>query len=407
MDPAEEPVPDPGAPPDELVALALPRRATAIDIDALRRAVHDRPTDGRAWYDLGCALNECHDALGALRALDCALTVVPDQVDAACERGVALAGLRSFEAAAEAFEDVLATQPLHSFALLALANVRYRQGRFDEAAALWRHAEAVSPDPSEALENLALAFRRANRPEDEKGVWRELLALRPGQPTALHHLAAMGEGPVPPRASDGYLVRLFDGFAPEFDQTLAALGYQAPQILGDLLRRVLGEPRAALDVLDAGCGTGLCAPHLRPWAAHLVGVDLSAGMLDRARARGLYDRLVHAELTSYLSDHPASYDVVVSSDTLIYFGDLDALLGSALGSLRTGGWLAVSVEQMPNATDAPGYRLEAHGRYSHSHRYVCSVVERHGGRVHAMRPDTVRLERGEPVAGWFVLAQRP
>ena len=37
-------------------------------------------------------------------------------------------------------------------------------------------------------------------------------------------------------------------------------------------------------VLDAGCGTGLCGPLLRPYAKRLVGVDLSSGMLERARA---------------------------------------------------------------------------------------------------------------------------
>ena len=38
-----------------------------------------------------------------------------------------------------------------------------------------------------------------------------------------------------------------------------------------------------LDVLDLGCGTGLCGPLLRPYARALAGVDLSPQMLERMR----------------------------------------------------------------------------------------------------------------------------
>ncbi|MCX4239251.1 class I SAM-dependent DNA methyltransferase [Paraliomyxa miuraensis] len=65
--------------------------------------------------------------------------------------------------------------------------------------------------------------------------------------------------------------------------------------------------RRDLDVLDAGCGTGLCAPLLRPLARTLVGVDLSGKMLDQARRRGGYDELIEAELTEMLDAHAARY----------------------------------------------------------------------------------------------------
>ena len=54
----------------------------------------------------------------------------------------------------------------------------------------------------------------------------------------------------------------------------------------------------ALEVLDAGCGTGLAAPLLGPYARRLVGVDLSGAMLEQARALPQYDELVE-ELTKF------------------------------------------------------------------------------------------------------------
>lgn len=52
--------------------------------------------------------------------------------------------------------------------------------------------------------------------------------------------------------------------------------------------------------VDLGCGTGLMGPLLRPHCGQLCGVDLSVGMLDKARQRGCYDDLAAGELVQYL-----------------------------------------------------------------------------------------------------------
>ena len=57
------------------------------------------------------------------------------------------------------------------------------------------------------------------------------------------------------------------------------------------------------DVLDAGAGTGLCGESLRTYARKLVGIDLSARMLEKAKDRAVYDELVVAELTAYMREH--------------------------------------------------------------------------------------------------------
>ena len=65
------------------------------------------------------------------------------------------------------------------------------------------------------------------------------------------------------------------------------------------------EPAKALDVLDAGCGTGLCGPLLAPYARRLVGVDLSARHARRRRSeKGVYDELVKGELTALPAGAP-------------------------------------------------------------------------------------------------------
>ena len=71
----------------------------------------------------------------------------------------------------------------------------------------------------------------------------------------------------PARASDAFVEKVFDGFAASFDSKLAKLSYRAPALVGAMLADS-GLPAAKeLDVLDAGCGTGLCGPLVAPYRA--------------------------------------------------------------------------------------------------------------------------------------------
>ena len=141
---------------------------------------------------------------------------------------------------------------------------------------------------------------------------------------------------MPPRASDAYVETTFDGFAASFDAKLTRLGYRAPGLVADAVRLACGAEARGLRILDAGCGTGLCGPEVRPMAEKLVGVDLSGGMLEKAALTGAYDVLERAELTAYLAAHPGAFDVVLSADTLCYFGALEAFAEAALRRARAG-----------------------------------------------------------------------
>ena len=67
----------------------------------------------------------------------------------------------------------------------------------------------------------------------------------------------------------------------------------------------------------------------RPFAAQLVGVDLSAAMIARAEAKGDYDRLVVGNLAAFLSDEiakAAQSDLVLAADVFVYVNDLAPVL---------------------------------------------------------------------------------
>ncbi|KAM6155850.1 methyltransferase-like protein 27 [Rhynchocyon petersi] len=87
-------------------------------------------------------------------------------------------------------------------------------------------------------------------------------------------------------------LQFYDVWAPDYDQDVAALQYRAPSLAVDCLTQALSGPPHTTLILDVACGTGLVAAELQSRGFHqLHGVDGSPGMLDKARARGLYQSL--------------------------------------------------------------------------------------------------------------------
>jgi predicted TPR repeat methyltransferase len=197
---------------------------------------------------------------------------------------------------------------------------------------------------------------------------------------------------------------LFDHYAPHFDESLGHLEYRAPQLIGERLAGLVAPDRS-LRILDAGCGTGLCGAVLKPFAARLVGVDLSAGMLREAARRELYDALVEAELGVYMEAHPSSFDVIVCCDTLVYHGRLEDPVAATATALRPGGLMLFTLEELTGHGEDCPYRLAPTGRFCHSPAYVRTVLAMAGLVDAATDPIIPRLECGEPVHGLLVTAR--
>jgi predicted TPR repeat methyltransferase len=217
----------------------------------------------------------------------------------------------------------------------------------------------------------------------------------PDNPVALHLAKAILGSQEATHVPTDYIRTLFNDCASRFDSTLANLKYCGPQLVVEALRQVAIVPAVNWDILDVGCGTGLVGAAIKPLARRLVGVDLSAGMLELARQRNVYDELIEGNMLDCLRCRPRSFDVLTASDVLSYMGDLGEFFQCATDSLRPGGFVVVAVEAFSGAGN---YRLNPSGRFSHSLPYLRSVMEESGLTVAHIRDDVMRHETGRPVA---------
>jgi len=370
----------------------------------VRRSLELAP-DQPDWHsNFGILLQAQDDVEGAIESFKRALTIDPSHAIAHGNLGVLLRVRGRHEEAEAEYRRAIALNPRHADAHQNLAILLSVTERRLEAVTTYCQALTLKPDLPNGHRMLAIAYRMLGDTEKAILVCEEWVKAKPDDAIAKHTLAAMSGRDVPVRAPDAYVQQVFDGFSKTFEAKLAKLEYRAPDlVVGSLAATGVPTDRSR-QILDLGCGTGLCGPLLGPYAARLVGVDLSKGMLEHARDKRVYDELLQAELTDYAARHPDAFDVIVSADTLVYFGALDEALAAAARALRPGGWLIFTVEEAVDP-EPPDFAIQPHGRYNHRAGYVERLLTAAGLDVHIDRGE-LRKEQGEPVPGLIVRACR-
>ena len=376
---------------------------TQSALTLMRRALVLQPAHTGLRLNLGNVLYESGQTLAAADAYRALIEIEPGSAQAWSNLGTALHSLGDLAQARHAWQQAVYFDDCNAEAWYGLARTLIELGQVHEGLLANSRALTLQPGQVQAREQVIRALVMLGQRDSAAQLYREWLTEDPDNAVAQHQLAAtLGTNP-PPRASNAYLLAVFDSVAPQFDRKLAALGYQAPQQVAQAVAALQPAP-AALDVADLGCGTGLCGPALRPWARRLVGCDLSSAMLAQAKKRGCYDHLYQVELAYFLQHETSAFDLLVSADTLCYFGPLDTVCAAAAAALRGGGAFVFTVEALLDER-AP-FCLQTSGRYAHTDAYLWATLQTAGLAVAACSTVTLRHEAGLPVAGWLLTARR-
>src|ERR1700742_4555474 len=192
-------------------------------------------------------------------------------------------------AAADLLEQAIELAPGFASAWFTLGEIREQLGERDAAVA---------------------AFRKTREADASDSHGAALRLMRLGA----EDLAAM-----PP----AYVRTLFDQYAPRFDRALIDdLGYRGPSLLFKAVlaaRHALKKPAFFKRAIDLGCGTGLAASAFAKEVDHFTGIALSPGMIEKARATGLYAELeVNDMLQGLRARADACADLVLAADAMVY-----------------------------------------------------------------------------------------
>ncbi|ACE99429.1 Methyltransferase type 11 [Rhodopseudomonas palustris TIE-1] len=283
------------------------------------------------------------------------------------------------------------------------------RGEAEAAADLLAQAVELAPDFTSAW--FALGEIRQDRLGDREGAIDAFRRARAADPRDRHgaglRLMRLGAADLD-AMSPAYVGALFDQYAPRFDKSLVEdLGYRGPALLFEAVREVCaitGRAETFARAIDLGCGTGLVGRAFAPIVSEIIGFDLSPQMIERSRATGVYARLAVTDLVQGLANEPpASAELILAADVLIYIQDVAPLLREAARVLPPGGLLAVTAET--HAGD--GVVLTAGLRFAQAESYLRAELERAGLVVALLQYASARNEKHTPLPGLVIVAFRP
>jgi predicted TPR repeat methyltransferase len=355
-------------------------------------------------WERGRALRIEGHAAEAVQFLRRAVLHEPDDERLHDELGAALCELNRHEEGIGSFLNAVRLNADFDEAYFKIGSAFAARGMLAPALHWFHRAREINPASTKYLGAYGRLLVTAGCIQLAAEVFDQWTKAEPDNPIARYLAVAVLGSEESTKAPADYVQSLFDGCATRFDEMVTKLKYCGPKLVVDALQQVSAAPQDGWEVVDVGCGTGLVGVELRPLARRLVGVDLSARMLEMARQREVYDELIEAELIDFLGGQSSSFDVLTASDVLSYLGDLAEFFQSVARVLRPGGIAVVVLEALEGGGN---YRLSATGRFSHSPTYLRYEIERSGLSVAHLREDVMRHEASKPVATLVAAVRKP
>lgn len=359
----------------------------------------DALTPGRlsVLRNLGVTLFQLNQWHAAIPVLLTTADIDPSLAEVWTCLGLAYDAQHEWQPAAEALEKSLALSPGQARLWLTLGHVYLRLAKAKDALRAFDRALEEDPSYAPAWTDRGSLMRELQRYEEAATSFERAIALGGDLELNGYYLASVRDGEAPTAPPRRYVEALFDDYAAEYQaHVVDTLGYQGFEAL---LQPLLESGKRYAQVLDLGCGTGLCGRLIAPHADAVDGVDVSDAMLGQARALGVYRELVHADLGEFLATTTSRYDLIVAADVFIYVGDIGGILRSARRVLNLGGCLAFTVEHTDRV---PDIELMHSLRYAHSEGYLRRVAnEARFTRVRIVE-GPLRSDQAAPIAGLYV-----
>lgn len=380
-------------------------------VPELQNATKFSPDNAEVYFNQGNALSDLGRLDEAEASYKHALKFRPDFIEALYNLGSVQSEQGKLDEAEASYRYALKIWPNFVKARYGLGSVLSEQGKLDEAEASYKRVLKNWPNYANSYGNLGIIFKKQGRLNDALTCFKQQLELTPESHIVQHYIASL-TGINTERVPIEYIESAFNSYADRFDtHLLQILKYEAPEKLVALITQHSPPPAEKWDVLDLGCGTGLVGSAVAPFARQLIGVDLSAKMLEKARARNLYQRLECLDLLEMMrGEEASSYDVIIAADVFIYLGKLDEIISELKRLLCPGGFFSFSIETTGGSSIKEAgqsaqrdYQLENTGRFSHSSEYIAKLAFANSFLALEMVATQIRMEHDRPINGYLAL----
>jgi predicted TPR repeat methyltransferase len=364
------------------------------------------PTSVDTHYNLANAYIHEDRFLDAKAHFEEVLKRRPDHLGAMHNLGITLCVLKHFQEAEPLLERVIEREPSNIDALYHLGVIASALAKVEKARDYFSKVIELEPNHATSHHNLATIYLHLNERELALAHFQTALDLQPTNQTAAHMVAAIQGKTLPEGAPIAFTRALFDQYAYNYDEHVKKqLDYQVPSHLRQAMAPYTGR-RTSWNMLDLGCGSGLCAPLFADLATKMTGVDLSPNMIEVAKQRGVYDALYCIDAISFLQKQEKSrFDLIIAADVFVYFGDLQAVFAECYRVLTSMGFFCFSIETLPE-TQRDDFKLMTTGRYAHRPTFVEMLLKQGHFTILQQSSAILRTQEEVPVLGHIFTVQK-
>ena len=363
-------------------------------VASYKKAITLKPDYAKAHNNLAVISQELGRLDEAEASYRKAILLKPDFAEAHSNLGVILRKLGRLEQAETFFKKAIELKPKYAEAYNNLGTIMNKLERLEEAEVSYRKAIELKPDYAGAHTNLGGLLVKLNKLEEAETFFKKAIEFKPDYEEAKHLLSAL-TGKTTNSAPRKYIENLFDDYAENFENSLVnTLEYNTPNKIIEMI--IDKNPNIQLgSVLDLGCGTGLIGDEIKKYCSNLEGVDLSKQMLKIASTKNIYDKLEHKDIVKYLSTENLDFNYFISTDVLVYVGELSKIFRLIKSRNKSKGKFVFSTEH----TDRDGFFLEKSRRYSHSKKYIESLCNKFGYKLSHFETTNLRKEKDRFIMG--------
>ncbi|ABD45407.1 methyltransferase domain protein [Ehrlichia chaffeensis str. Heartland] len=180
---------------------------------------------------------------------------------------------------------------------------------------------------------------------------------------------------------ENIIKQYFDYTSEHFvEHWLIAKQYKAHEYVKSLIINFFGNKSSYLNILDLGCGTGICGQFLKMKSIgnHITGIDISNKMINIARGcfvngKQAYNELINISIFDFLkkNQNKKKYNVIILTEVLQYTGSLNPILKLLKTMLETDG-IIIGLARRKKGS---GFQFINEGDFfCHSDKYIKSSI---------------------------------
>jgi len=385
------------------LALAYSKRNQIDDaMHTYEKLIVMAPFYTAAYFQLGCLCLSHGNLKKAIHCFKAVEQTHPQQFETQSNLATCYLNLGLLSQAKLHYMKALQLVPNDTQILFNLGVINMQQGHIDNAIDNYQQALHINPDFFAAHNNLGVAFLAKQKIGNALFHFREAARLQPENESIQFTINMLSQENPAAVSSVAYIKNLFDAYADHYEPHLInTLDYQIPDLLFQAINTVKTLTPNSLDILDLGCGTGLCGLRFEPLAKSLTGIDLSSKMIAVAQQKDIYSELIVNDFLTGLENKKAGFDLIVAGDVLVYSGDLKPVFAACKLALRDQGLFAFNTE----ITEKKDYQLNPSGRFTHQQKYLEALAIESGFKIVYYQRVVTRQQNNEPVYGHLYVLQ--